>query len=290
MHCRFTNIFLMKKLLLVLSGIIAIATIMAFSSGGGDETQSTSGAPGAYAGDPASGSANCRTCHTGAPLGNLTGVITSTIPPSGYIAGSTYTITANFVRAGHLKFGFEISPQNSSGVLQGTMANINTQTQLINAGTYITHTSTGVSGSGSKTWNFQWTAPATGQGPVTFYGMFNATNNNLNALGDSVFESTTGVKENTTAVQNIEENNFSVSIFPNPAIDFLNLRINLDELSSVQMDLLDIRGNRIENLFSEEQMNGEVSKSFDVSPYPKGIYFLRLRTEGNYSLHKVIKM
>jgi hypothetical protein len=281
----------MKKLLLVLSGLMAIVILMAFSSNGVDDTMSSSGAPAGYSGDPFGGNRTCNIsgCHTGAPLGTLTGVISSNIPGTGYIAGSTYTITANFVRKGHTRFGFEISPQNTSGAKLGTLANIS-GTQLLSTGRYVTHTSSSISGSGSRTWAFKWTAPATGLGPVTFYGAFNATNANGNTGGDSIFKSTFIVTENTTAVNNIEASTLSFSAFPNPTHDNLNVKFTLPEPSSTEMDLIDMNGNKVGNLFPGEEMSGEVSKSFDLSSYQKGIYFLRLNVNGNYTLQKIVKL
>lgn len=282
----------MKKLLLVLTFLISIVSLMAFS-GGGDETNSTSGAPGAYAGDPASGGATCNNpnCHSGAPVGNLSGVITSNIPPAGYMPGSTYTVTAAFVRPGHTKFGFEISPQNSSGTQKGTMAILSGQTQLILAGKYITHTSAGVSGTGGKTWNFTWTAPPAGQGPLTFYGAFNATNANNAKTGDSIFVSTLSVSEDpTSVVQNIDADDFSLSVFPNPATDEVNVKFDLSESSSVEMELYDINGNKADDLFYGTEINGEVYKSFDLSSYPAGIYFVRLHANHSSALRRIVKM
>jgi hypothetical protein len=158
----------------------------------------TGGAPAGRAGDPAGGSQTCRnSCHSSGPAPIAqTGWITSNIPVSGYTAGSTYTITATITRAGHSKFGFEVSPQSTAGVVKGTLTVTSSQTHLTSGNTnYITQSSTGTSGTGSKSWTFNWTAPATGQGPVTFYGAFNATNSNNSDTGDSIFTSTLVVSE-----------------------------------------------------------------------------------------------
>lgn len=280
----------MKKILFVLSALISIVMAMAFSTGGAEDAMNAGGAPAGFCGDPASGGANCRSCHLGPILAPLTGVITSNIPPAGYTPSGTYTITATFVRAGHTKFGCEISPQNPSGTLLGSMTVISSGTQLVGTGKYITHTSSGVSGSGNKTWNFLWTAPATSQGPVTFYGAFNATNSNLASTGDSIFISTMVATENPSAVQNFHGNIYSFSTFPNPTAAHLNVTFTLQEPSAVEMELLDINGNKARNLFSEVKMNGDVNQSFNLSSYTKGIYFIRLNVDGNYSLHKIVKM
>ena len=48
---------------------------------------------------------------------------------------------------------------------------------MINNDKAITHTSSGISTTGdSNSWSFDWTAPASGTGDVTFYGAFNAAN------------------------------------------------------------------------------------------------------------------
>lgn len=250
------------------------------------------GAPPGYSGDPAGGNKTCNTsgCHTGATVGTLTGIITSNIPTSGYTPGTSYTVTANFVRAGHAKYGFEISPQNPTGTLLGTLALLNTQTKLMGNNKYITHTNTGTAGTGSKTWNFRWTAPATGLGPVTFYGAFNATNSNNSDTGDSIFRSTLVVTEAPSAVSDLYTDHFSLSTFPNPTYDDLNVAFILSEPSSVEMELISLNGSKIKTLFSENDLNGEISESFDISSYPKGVYFLRLKVGSSQSLKKVVKL
>lgn len=207
----------MKNKLFILTCIVAGSSFMAFSFGPSVDPMDANGGPAGYAGDPSGGAKTCGSgggCHTGAPVGTIAGVITSNIPPAGYTAGATYTVTANFVRPGHSIFGFQITPQNPGGALLGTMAILTSQTKLVGSSKYITHTATGNSGSGSKTWNFKWTAPATGQGPVTFYGVFNATNNNNQDTGDSIFKSTMVVNENTTSVFDHSDLISNVSIYP----------------------------------------------------------------------------
>lgn len=281
----------MKKLVLVLSSLLSLVVLMSF--GGGDEFHSTGGAPAGYAGDPSGGNKTCNTsgCHTGATVGTLTGVFSSTIPPAGYTPGATYTITASFVRPGHSKFGFEASPQNTTGTKLGTLANITGGTQLVGpGGKYVTHTSSGVSGTGSRTWNFKWTAPATGLGPVTFYGTFNATNNNGTTAGDSIFRSTLVIAEAPASVSELEENDFSLLVFPNPASDFVHVRFTLTNSSPVEIQLLDVTGKKIASLPSEDYVNGEVNRTLNISSYPEGLYFVRVSSGQNVSLQKILKM
>ncbi|MBC7412670.1 MAG: T9SS type A sorting domain-containing protein, partial [Bacteroidia bacterium] len=43
---------------------------------------------------------------------------------------------------------------------------------------------------GTKSWSFDWTAPATNIGSVTFYGAFNGSNNNGSSTGDIIYTTT----------------------------------------------------------------------------------------------------
>jgi Secretion system C-terminal sorting domain/SprB repeat len=151
----------------------------------------SSGAVSGKAGDPAGGFATCTDCHSGAAATPQNGWITANIPVAGYTPGTSYTITATAVSIGTTRFGFEISPQNASGTFLGTMALLTpTTTQLVGSNHYITHTSSGTTGTtGFHTWQFRWTAPASGSGPVTFYGAFNATNSNGGSSGDVIYTS-----------------------------------------------------------------------------------------------------
>jgi hypothetical protein len=151
------------------------------------------GAPAGYTGSPADGKA-CTACHTppGTNFSSGAGLITSNIPSSGYVASETYTFTASVKRPGHVKFGFEVSPQDTTtaGKKEGSiLITDSARTQLASAtADYITHTAAGNVATGdSDVWSFKWTAPVTGHGPVVFYGAFNVTNDNGAPTGDSIF-------------------------------------------------------------------------------------------------------
>lgn len=120
----------------------------------------------------------CTSCHGGTAT-NTTGVISSNIPASGYVAGSTYNFTVSM--SGASAYGFEMTPQTPSS--------------NVGLGTWIAGTGSSVSSKyikqsvkltgASATWTFQWTAPSTAT-TVTFYGAFNYANNNNNSTGDII--------------------------------------------------------------------------------------------------------
>ena len=179
-----------------------VTSLMVFDAVFNEANSHTSGAAAMRTGSPGDGGATCKNCHAGPTPTTQAGLITSTIPPAGYTAGQTYTITATIARSGHTKFGFEISPQNITGTLLGTLIVTNTtEMQLVGTGKYITHKSAGVTGTNSRTWVFNWTAPAAGTGNVTFYGAFNITNAMNNSSGDTCVLSTLTVSECVTPTQ-----------------------------------------------------------------------------------------
>lgn len=135
------------------------------SSFSGDDAKYPGGAPAGYTGSPADGK-DCKQCHGGSTT-PVTDWITSNIPAEGYTPGTTYDITVTVTGSG--KKGFEVSPQNLSGSLLGTLQ-ATSGTKLTGSGKYITQTSS--SNSNPATWTFNWTAPVAGTGEVTFYGAF----------------------------------------------------------------------------------------------------------------------
>ena len=140
------------------------------------------------------------------------GLSTSTLTSSGnneYVPGNTYNLTLD-IQNGSAKNGFQIvvldSISNSNaGNLIVTDAN---NTKLISGNNrfYITHKATGTS---LTNWLFDWTAPPTNVGPITFYYAYNVTNNAYNSSGDQIYLSdftiypnSCGCFANTTQVTN----------------------------------------------------------------------------------------
>lgn len=190
----------MKKV--ILSIICIVAAFVTFTANTQNAHGNRTGAPSGRTGSPGDG-ANCTTggCHTGSAITNSPNAsITSNIPLGGYIPGQTYTITATVQGTGLSRFGFEVSPQNAAGQQRGTLVVTDaTNTQLVGANKYITHKQAGTSGSGSRSWSFNWVAPAAGTGALTFYGAFNAANNSNSSSGDIIYLSQLSVTEATTA-------------------------------------------------------------------------------------------
>jgi hypothetical protein len=145
---------------------LLILSVLILGAFGGDENSDyPSGSPAGYTGSPGDGH-NCTSCHNGSAT-NVSGWITSNIPADGYTPGTAYTITVTVSGSGQK--GFEVSPQNVSGALLGTLT-AGSNNHLTGSGKYVTQNSK--TSANPATWSFTWTAPAAGTGLVTFYGAF----------------------------------------------------------------------------------------------------------------------
>ena len=283
-HAKTTTMRIKAK---IVAAIVTIAVssifIIHFSSSAG---ANATGAPLGNTGSPGDGT-NCISCHTGGSASNQAGLITSTVPLTGYVPGQTYTVTGTVTTSGKTKFGFQISPQNVSGALKGTMTVTNSATsQLINSGKYITHKFAGTSfPSGTATWSFDWTAPAGGSGDVTFYGAFNSTNSNSNSTGDIITLSSLTVSEDaSTGILDMSHNPDAVSVYPNPFTDKIYLKNASDETAAMDVSILDVSGKVIKHAGSLRS-----NEPVDLQELAAGYYMVRVETAEGAFIKRVTK-
>ena len=238
------------------------------------------GSPGAKTGSPGDGFADCTGCHSGTPV-DASGWITTDIPELGYEVGETYTITAIGTHAGVGRFGFELTAEDDDKNKVGQfIISADGQTQLPNGGASITHTSAGITPNGdAKTWSFQWTAPATDVGIVTFYAAFNAANNNSGTSGDVIYLSSLSVDESTVGIDNsLEKIDFTLS--PNPS--YGQFAVN-HSLTFVNVKIFDMNGRSV-----YEEENYISNEIIDLSYLNKGIYMVQVRNEQNTTTKKIL--
>ncbi len=276
-----------RKKPVILSAIVAVLLIyfglnyhLAYSY--------STGAPPARTGSPGDGFLDCTACHTGTSV-PMPGLITSNIPGSGYLPGNTYTITGTISAAGKVKFGFEISPQAPNGAQLGTMLITNgTTTRFATVSQkYVTHQLAGTSApGGSRSWSFDWVAPAAGTGDVTFYGAFNSTNSNGSTSGDAITLSTLTVSEDITAGIGSPALVYGLATFPNPASDHITVRPHQLKRMPFQASVVSLNG----SMHSEAQMNGGDNLQFDVTGLAPGVYLLKITQEGKHFVSKFIKI
>ncbi|HEY6245665.1 MAG TPA: PQQ-dependent sugar dehydrogenase [Pyrinomonadaceae bacterium] len=175
----------------------------------------SAGPPAGYTGAPGEEPAACAECHVPPDAG--TGRISITAPQT-YVPGQSYpiTVTHNNSDPTRLRWGFELTVLDTSDEKAGNLQNTDGLTQVLNnqgpggARQYIEHTSVGtfVGQQNGASWTFNWTAPATDIGPVTFYAAGNQANNDGNTSGDFIYKTFVAVPPASTTPD------FAISIQP----------------------------------------------------------------------------
>lgn len=238
--------------------------------------------PGGKTGSPADGS-NCTQCHAGSPQ-TISNWITTNIPSSGYVPGQTYTITLTGTHTGVSRFGFELTAEDSKSNKVGTFTITNsTETGLTNGSHAVTHTGNGLTPTNNtKTWSFEWTAPAAGTGDVKFYAALNAANGDQSAGGDVIYLTNTQVIEDVNASIEGAEANSHLKLYPNPASDVLN--ISYPATDDYQLKIMDIAG---KELIIRQLHAGQINLKLDMGELEPGVYFVQI-TEGDRQIVKRI--
>ncbi len=238
-----------------------------------------------YTGSPGDTLKNCTVCHGGVAT-TKAGWITSNIPASGYVSGQTYQIKAKNSVMGGTRFGFEVSPQALNGNLLGTMVITDTaRTKLVGNDKYVTYKSAGVDGVDSNIWTFNWIAPAKGTGQVVFYGAFNANPGHKGSDGTTL--STLTVNESTAnGLYQIPKKVLNFSVFPNPSNDIVNIQFEMKGTEKVILDIADLTGKQIAVIINKK-VSGEITKQFNTSDLPNGIYLVRLQVNGKTATQRL---
>lgn len=242
-----------------------------------------------YTGSPGDGYKNCTVCHGGIDA-QVSGWITSNIPAGGYVPGQTYTITATNTEEGGTRFGFSISPQAPDGTLLGEMVVTDTHTtKLVGDGKYITYTRYGIDGVNSKTWTFDWIAPADSLNihEVVFYGAFNS-NFDGHKDGDKTWLSTLKVfSEKWTGLPQSHKQARDIRMYPNPANDMLAISLPAPGNGPVSVQLYSSNGRLIKTLY-EAQGHSPSLLELDVREFDAGIYLLKVQTGSESSSKKLV--
>ncbi len=241
-----------------------------------DVNSLSSGAPGGHTGSPANASTCVAACHSANPgNGNLNEVstITHDVPVTGYEPDSTYNFSLNMDGVGTNRFGFSLSPQNSNGDVLGTLiAGANNYT--VGGGNYLTHTYASTNATDSQVWDFQWTAPQSGTGMVTFYAATLYANNNNNHEGDYEVLAESAVMEELN-VGVLLDKDFQFSIYPNPAVDVIRLNADLDDQTAFK--IIDLKGATVQEGMIDAGMNPAIQ--LDRSNVISGMHILRLSSD-----------
>jgi hypothetical protein len=239
----------------------------------------------------------CVSCHDNTPVNTGGGsvVITSNMSNDMYVPSQTYTMTVTVSEAGKLLFGTGVEALNSGNTDAGTLVITNaTETHLLTASNgrvNVVHNLNGglVTTPGSKSFNFDWTAPATDIGYVTFYVGSVAAIGDQDPADDNTYTTskifssptTVGIKEINSDVQ--------FSVFPNPVKDVMNIYFFNNENVTVEAGLYSITGQKVADLFNQSVSHAVIEKHIPVADsWKNGVYFLNVKHDGQISTKRIL--
>lgn len=242
----------------------------------------SSGAPAGRTGSPGDNGVTCAAgCHTASnPINQTVDIDVSDIPAAGYIPGQTYDITVTGNRGSfngpEIGFSFTAERASDNTKVGGLMAG--TGTQLNGTGqSHITHTSSSIGiSSNENSWTFQWTAPATGTGDVSFYAVCVFANANNANSGDKVLNvgPITVSEDNTVS---LTEETLRPKFYPQPATDYVRLAFD-QQTDWLQVRMYNSAGQLVQQLWYSDQP-GEHDVRIELSDVAKGTYWVEFTSE-----------
>lgn len=81
---------------------------------------------------------------------------------------------------------------------------------------------------------------------------------------------------------------FSTAVYPNPAVDYLQIELNSSSEASVKLEVYNLFGSKVMNL-DQTSIAGSFNKRFDISTLQRGIYFLNIVSGNNRKSIKFVK-
>jgi hypothetical protein len=250
-------------------------------------------------GSPGETTCNTTGCHVGNAINAVNGSISISAPTLlnwEYVPGEVYPISVTVARQGVSLYGIGFEALRTTGANGGTLSITNgVQTTLMNAfvsgnnRTNVVHNLNGGASANNHTFTFNWTAPLTNVGNITFYAAGNAANGNNTTSGDFIYTTSQVITPSTVGVSELNVFAGSVKVFPNPVAEQMNIRYTLIKKSSVTVNLISANGKNVLTMISEMNEPGEHTLEIPADPsFGKGIYFLELLSGESRLIKKVV--
>ena len=129
----------------------------------------------------------------------------------------------------------------------------------------------------SNEFRLMWVGPPAGSGPVTFYSCGNGVNGNGMSGGDAAACNTLTLTEDGIIATNEFEDENTLSVFPNPVNDLLNIESKLPVAGNYAIRIF----NQLGQLVTAENRMIQQNEIFqiDASQLPTGVYSILLENE-----------
>ena len=250
----------------ILLAFPVVAMIVSSFSSAGSFGSSLTGSPG--------DGSSCTNCHFGGPVNGDTNITLNV--PATYSPGTTYNLTldASAVVTSN-RNGFHLTVEDQAGTKQGTFV-AGSDTQNLSGSQTISHASASATG----VWSFQWTAPATNQGDLTFWSAINASNGNFsNGAGDVIYLNGFDAPVLSSAELALAQ----FQMYPNPTVD--QLRVDLPQgIASAEAIVYNYVGAEL-----IRQQVTFANNSISVAQLQAGAYLLSLNAEGAQQTKAFVK-
>ncbi len=217
MNTSSTSISIVKYAAISLAVLIGLVGFSKFFGGPEVVQASASGPSASHTNAP--GENSCTACHSEFPLNSGAGNVSISGIPANYRAGQLIPITVTATDPVAVVFGFQMTAIDNRGHSAGTFSfppAVPQPLQILqglvggNQRNYIEHTIDGISPTtfGTKTWTFNWTAPAQRVGKIGFYVANNAANSDGGTNGDYIY-ATSKAALSGTAISNFDSDGLS---------------------------------------------------------------------------------
>lgn len=238
-----------------------------------------------YTGAP--GESACNNCHNSYALNSGPGSISfgSDIPGDSYTPGTTYHLTLTVRQAGIGLFGFGIEALKTGNTDAGLFVVTNsTRMQILTAANgrkNMVHKLNGGAFPDSSVFTFDWQAPSTNVGPITFYysGVCGNANNSDNL--DYVYKgSHTITSTSTVGIESPQTPYADLTVKPFPLGQMVNVEFNLEEVADIDLSLITLDGKTICTYSYADQAPGYKSYSIMTAQLNTGVYVLHAKING----------
>jgi len=233
----------------------------------------------------------CNNCHNSFTINSGGGSVyisSTNMTNWQYVPGQVYNMQVTVKKIGVSLFGVGLEALTPSNTNAGTITVTSTaKAQLKNANvssvlrSNLVHKLNGGADPDSSVFTFNWTAPATNVGNVTFYFAGIAANSNGNNSGDYVYNSSRVITPFiSTSIEEQSNVPFLTSINYNASDRKVEVNTNSEKTQTATIEFFDLSGKKV---FSENGIiinAGQSTNQVDVSSILKsGIYIVNIRTE-----------
>ena len=273
----------------IISGAILFQS---HSDGRATRGRDNTGAPGGQMGGGGN-TISCNNCHSNANfevglsmdlIDAENNIVTEYIPNEVYTA----RVTIETLSGSPTGYGFQMvsllesNDADVNGWIDGMHSNNVQLTTIDNLNRrYAEHNDL----SSSNEFSAQWTAPAASSGDITFYVAGIGANSNNGSGGDHAPETIqVSFSESATTSTTSAEEDFAVTIYPNPVIDQLQISGELPSSYRIYSS----RGHMLlSQSFTDDTAN---FYSVDVTDFNAGVYFIIMESDKGKRVERFVKL